>query len=627
MKKKRLAGIHFEPQSPVPDDSLPRMDIAVFVGFAARGVLQTPVAVESAEEFSANFGDDLELAWDQRRGVVVRAYLAPAVRAFFRNGGRRCWVIRLPVPAPGKFSAASFLDSALIDVISERLLGEADYIRYQAESPRELTGIHAAMAIEEATIIAVPDLVHLGWQVVEDEELPKPISQPPLDRLQWHPHPHCVTPPEQQRPDPLCPNADEPEDKPEEQTALEKPMFGAFLDCDVRVIEVPKLKIEIDGMLSAVQGVRIFAREKSLIKLKWTVEAEPDAHFVVQEATRPDFSDAVTLYAGVGTEFPILGRALGDYFYQVRAEVGEQFSDWSKGVVVRLTLRPNLVQNAAADFDDVTLLLVHRALLQLCAARGDIFAVLSLPAHFQPQAALDYSFKVHAGIVDSVRSYGALFHPWLVGREEHRPEELRITPPDGAICGVMAKRARERGAWIAPANETLSGVMALTPAIERERYLALDLAHVNLIRQEPRGFLTLSADTLSGDFATPSDDLFVESELELISVRRLLILLRRLALREGSVYVFEPNDDSFRRMVKRNFESFLERLFVRGAFAGRSSTSAYRVVTDNTINTVRTVDQGRFFVELMVAPSQPLKFLTVRLLHSGDQLLVSEVGR
>src|SRR5262250_1212704 len=92
---KRLPGIRFEAQAPPLAETLPRMDIAFFVGFAASGPMSAPVAVESAALFAAIFGADAPLAWDERRGVTLRAYLAPAVRAFFRNGGRRCWVTRV----------------------------------------------------------------------------------------------------------------------------------------------------------------------------------------------------------------------------------------------------------------------------------------------------------------------------------------------------------------------------------------------------------------------------------------------------------------------------------------------------------------------------------------------------
>src|SRR3954468_20018995 len=91
----RLPGFRFETQAPPLPEVLPRMDIAVFVGFAASGPVQIPVAIESEAHFTAIFGVDAPLAWDFDRGEQLYAYLAPAVRAFFRNHGQRCWVIRV----------------------------------------------------------------------------------------------------------------------------------------------------------------------------------------------------------------------------------------------------------------------------------------------------------------------------------------------------------------------------------------------------------------------------------------------------------------------------------------------------------------------------------------------------
>jgi hypothetical protein len=94
-RPRRLPGFRFEVQAPPLADILPRMDIAVFVGFASAGPLHIPVAVESVARFLEIFGDDLPLAWDTQREQLIYAYLAPAVRDFFRNGGVRCWIIRV----------------------------------------------------------------------------------------------------------------------------------------------------------------------------------------------------------------------------------------------------------------------------------------------------------------------------------------------------------------------------------------------------------------------------------------------------------------------------------------------------------------------------------------------------
>ncbi len=95
VRAPRLPGIRFETVVPPPSDILPRMDVAALVGFSASGPLHTPVAVEDMAQFTAIFGDDLTLAWDPAQGTNVRAHLTPAVRAFFRNGGRRCWIVRV----------------------------------------------------------------------------------------------------------------------------------------------------------------------------------------------------------------------------------------------------------------------------------------------------------------------------------------------------------------------------------------------------------------------------------------------------------------------------------------------------------------------------------------------------
>src|SRR5947209_6709295 len=92
---RRLPGFAFETVAPPVAETLPRMDIAVFVGFAASGPPHIPVAVEDAAQFREIFGDDLNLAFDVETQAPVAANLGPAVRSFFRNGGIRCWIIRV----------------------------------------------------------------------------------------------------------------------------------------------------------------------------------------------------------------------------------------------------------------------------------------------------------------------------------------------------------------------------------------------------------------------------------------------------------------------------------------------------------------------------------------------------
>ena len=96
-----------------------------------------------------------------------------------------------------------------------------------------------------------------------------------------------------------------------------------------------------------------------------------------------------------------------------------------------------------------------------------------------------------------------------------------------------------------------------------------------------------------------------------------MILLRRLARREGDTYVFHPNDAAFRRLVRMRFERLLTGMFRRGAFAGSTAAEAFRVVIDESVNPPESVELGRFVVEIWVAPSVPMKFIKVRLVMTG----------
>ena len=184
--------------------------------------------------------------------------------------------------------------------------------------------------------------------------------------------------------------------------------------------------------------------------------------------------------------------------------------------------------------------------------------------------------------------------------------------PDGSICGTIAARTLLKGAWYSPANQLLVGALDLEPPLDDATLMLLE-NRVNAIVQETRGFVAVDALTLSPD-----------DEFRDLHVRRLLILLRRLAIRAGNAFVFRNNDDSLRRLVQREFEQVLGDLFVRGAFAGATHDEGYRVITESTLNTPSSIEQGRFVAELRVAPSQPMTFLTVRLIQEGGALMVEE---
>src|SRR2546428_8608833 len=88
----RLPGVDCQPALPVTGQPI-RLDVAAFVGFAERGPVNRPVAVDDANQYALVFGADLAVAAEGGRPVYAK--LPSAVRAFFDNGGRRCYVVRV----------------------------------------------------------------------------------------------------------------------------------------------------------------------------------------------------------------------------------------------------------------------------------------------------------------------------------------------------------------------------------------------------------------------------------------------------------------------------------------------------------------------------------------------------
>jgi hypothetical protein len=498
-----------------------------------------------------------------------------------------------------QFDASLFLDPALAGVSTELLQTEADRLRYTGPAPRPLRGLHAALGwhnsavIEEATLIATPDAVHRPWRASTPPPLLAPHVESRLPHPEWWHHTPC---------------------SPSVTVALaEAPPTDGFLFCGLRLLPLPTLQAApVDGL--------------GTIRLRWShpeQQDQPDLApwFELQEANRADFSDARVVYQGTARELTLYGRPPGDYAYRLRVESGRNGSHWTTPLVLRVGAVPEAELISEADYDDDALRQVQVALLRLAAARGDVFAVLGLPRFYRARQAQQHALLLQTfgdgfdpralgGLESATLAFGALYHPWVVNTEAG---QIRATPPDGLALGQLANRAWQRGTWVAPANLALQQLQALDQALSDADWQTLLQAQVNLIRQTPRGFLCLSADTLA-----------LEDDLRSINVRRLLSLLRRVAVLRGQLYVFEPLSEVFRRSVQRGFEATLSELFRRGAFAGAFASEAFRVEVGIPPNSAHDLDNGRFIVNLKVAPSRPLAFLTIRLLQIGERLQLRE---
>lgn len=584
------------------------------------------------------------------------------------------------------FDDSPFLDRGLATTGTARLTSEATQIQFvlppddgRGCAGRRLTGMHALLPIEEVAMIAVPDAVQRGWRGYAVER--SAIGAPDLTAaapapggagvsLRWTAVEGAVSYEAEISTDPRFAtrsatrtvDGEIESDHEGEVTLLDstaaiedrlpatpgvvcppEPCGGTTSYYRARAVDAGG----VTGPWSNTRGTnptpRAFspasrpplpapgrptigeARGRLLIDWTWSGDAPIGAAvtFTLERATDAAFDSAVAIYRGERTHFELWRSTREVSWFRVTADVDGRHTAWSPSASAGIIRTASVLVDAIPDYSADTLERVHLALLRLCAARGDCHAILGLPLHWREEAASVHVARLAARIASEEGdgrplSFGALFHPWPVVRDssENAGRSIWAVAPDGAACGAIATRTLSSGAWYSAANQPLAGVVSLEPRLAEGAADALLAARINALEQQPRGFVALDEQTLSPD-----------PELGTIHVRRLMILLRRLALREGTVLVFQPHDDVLRRQAERLFDRLLGDLYIRGAFAGATPDESYRVSAGEGLNPPPSMEQGRLIVELRVAPSSPMNFLTVRLVQQGGELLVASGER
>lgn len=207
-------------------------------------------------------------------------------------------------------------------------------------------------------------------------------------------------------------------------------------------------------------------------------------------------------------------------------------------------------------------------------------------------------------------SWAAAYHPWLQPDVRGDGAPLWPRPPSAVAAGIIAQRELERGIQFGPANEIAARIVGLAEPQPDGRADALHPINVNCFVRDPRGIRLIAARTLSR-----------ERDWRQLSVRRLILMLRRTLLIETQWAVFEPNGPTLWNDLQRAIESLLRGLFRVGAFAGRSEAESYFVRMDTES---WRLDQGELLVEIGVAPAEPLEFILLRLARNGDGTLSLE---
>ncbi|WP_267221353.1 phage tail sheath C-terminal domain-containing protein [Dyella silvae] len=213
---------------------------------------------------------------------------------------------------------------------------------------------------------------------------------------------------------------------------------------------------------------------------------------------------------------------------------------------------------------------------------------------------------------------GAVYFPRLRLADPLNQNQLRSFAPSGVVAGVYATEDGNRGVWKAPAGiETvMSGVQKLTYNLSNDEQGVLNPIALNCFRTFPiYGAVLWGARTLVGADAEAS-------EWKYVPVRRFALFLEESLYRGLQWAVFEPNAEPLWAQLRMNVTSFMQTLFLKGAFQGKTPAQAYYVMCDSSTTTQADIDAGVVNIQVGFAPLEPAEFVVIQLRQMAGQVAV-----
>lgn len=647
-----------------PETVVLRTDIAAFVGIARRGPLDMPVPVESFRQFQAHFGE-----------FTGAGYLAYAVRGFFENDGRRCWVVR--VANRDDIGGAQAATATLADVAGRSALrveasspgtwGNALTLEWMPESgataisrPAETTPRYATVGstggFERGTLVRIEQLgkptVYRIISAVNGERR----------RLYWiHPEP----------------GGELPSDRALTEMDLTQPLRISRVAYGLTVREGGRVRAVYRNLHLVRSHERFIGRVLAAPDYRpywlrygvWERPADlprPAEPIVVQSLVEDESAIPQPLAFTPGTAITLThgtdGLALLGEFDFVGEPVAPGDSDFVRqrktrglqalvgGEEIALVAMPDILIQPDPDpvyqpqpqppenpclpcpppapirtvhqpvppgelppaFDSATIARLQAALLTHCETQGDRFAVLSVPYGLATDAARARE-ELMLWREQFETRYGALYVPWLEVIEPRGTAPTRRIPACGHVTGAIARTDLSSGVHQAPGNLPLFGITDLGRVFDDTDHGELNLAGLNVVRGEfGRPQILGGARTLSHD-----------PDWRFINIVRLVFTLKKaidIVMRD---VVFEPNNATTRAAVTASLIALLQLFFERGAFRGATPEQSYFVRCDDVTTPPEARDLGQLIALIGIAPAAPCEFIVLRVGREHNTLSVT----
>jgi hypothetical protein len=633
-----------------------RTDIAGFVGIATRGPLHQPLPVQSWRQFQAYFGD-----------FTGAGYLAYSVRAFFENGGQRCWVVRvaseIAATASATLQSGSLNNIWIVSASSPGVWGNDLAIVVRETHRAQTLTLPAASAAEFSTVISTTGFgrgthVRLSqgatniYKVVSDVDVVG-------NRLMW------INP---------KPEVQLPYDSVLSGFDAQRPILVESIEYTLWVKELGRLVRVYEGLSLIPEHRRYGPAILGALRLPGfsgqplTLPSVPEP-VTISELRALPLSDLQPIATTMDEIIPLTGGADGLAQLSTYDFIGEDIDPLVSDLVRARKTRGLRVLEEIREVAVVAVPDIHiqpkapprfsppppcvpdpclpLSAPQLASPRapsvGDLPPVFSEGAIYQVQSALiqhceklrdriallDPPFsasqddKLGVGAVRAWRSrfdskYAAFYYPWLRVVDPLRSPAsiIREIPPSGHVAGQYAQSDFQFGVHKAPANAPLIWAEDVTVFVNDAVHGILNPGGINAIRPLPgRGLRISGARTVSS-----------ESDWQYVNVRRLMMMIEKAIEVAIQWAVFEPNSTLTRAKLRLTLTSFLLSLWQRGALMGASAEDAFFVKCDDKNNPQEERDQGRLLATIGVAPSRPFEFIILRVGRAHNQFEISEAS-
>ncbi len=198
--------------------------------------------------------------------------------------------------------------------------------------------------------------------------------------------------------------------------------------------------------------------------------------------------------------------------------------------------------------------------------------------------------------------YAAFYYPWVTIVDPITGKEAEM-PPSGFVAGIYARNDIDRAVYKAPANEVVSGAIGFEQTLNKAQQDVLNPEGINCFRFfEGRGYRLWGARTASSD-----------PEWKYVNLRRYFIYLEHSIDKGTQWAVFEPNGEALWANIRRTVEDFLFNEWQMGALLGDKPEKAFFVKCDRTTMNQNDLDNGRLVCQVGVAALRPAEFVIFRI--------------